>query len=144
MNHLKKVQLGRSMLETLAVIGIMAVLAYGIAYGIEHVIASTQFDEINKRIMAMATERRTHMEKIKEGPYPRTQEGPYGITLTIENITTGNDSDKFWIMTSPISSDVLRIKIKEYYSQNASVTRIEETNTADGKTLKIYFKKYLQ
>lgn len=144
MNNLKQTQMGRSMVETIAVIGIMAVLAYGISYGIKHVMASTQSDEINKRIMAMATERRTHMEKIKESPYQRTQEGPYGITLTIENGTSGNHPDEFWILTSPISSDILRFKIKEYYTQNASVTQVEENNTANGKTLKIYFRKYLQ
>ena len=133
---------GRTMIETLVVVFLTTIIVYGVAYAFGNLTAAARADEINKRIIAMATERRVNMAKIKNAPYKRTEEGPHGVKLTIENGIQDNKKDVFWITANDIHSKTLSNKIADYHSDEIPAKNIEQKEVNGDQEVKIYFDKF--
>ena len=132
---------GRTMLEMLATLAVMGLLAVGVVKIYKHFVNNVKAQNTAKQIQTLAFERQNFA--MAEGTASRRKvKGPHG-DLYIENGTPGNHSKYFWVETTLSDKDFCE-RLKESGLIQADLIEVDDVingNCTDHSKLAFYFKK---
>ncbi len=130
-------QFGRSMLEIITVIAIIAILLITGLWGMRTIVDDNRAENLQKQILSMVKQRQLNMPAIHNKSAQHTENGPYGVELTIENGITGENNDYFWVSAHFIN-DVICEKIATFDIQGNHPVKVDK----DCPHATLYFLKY--
>ena len=134
-------QIGRSVLEMIAVIVLIGLLIVGGLYGMQTMRAGSEVQGIDKQINALVVQRRVNMPQVMNQPAQRKEVGPYGVEFTVENGTKENNPESFWV-TVKVASGTLCDKLV-----NENSFLLEEPQKVENgcpEQVKFFFLKYAE
>ena len=103
--HKKHNESGRSMIEMLGVLALLILLTLGGIKVFGLLYANVVSKAVTDSVMTEASIRRhEHMKRMPDGPNIEETPGPYGYKLHVEDGTTGDLANTFWVSLSLVES----------------------------------------
>ncbi len=141
MLNLHKSESGRSMLEMIVVIILMAILLMVGLWGFKAAMLSSKVNTMTKDMSSAITERRYQIAQGGTSKPHRLEHKVGSTQMTVENITSGVDKGKFTVLLTMQPQDVCN-EIKKYSVFTPEKIEINDSTTNDCvavNALKFYF-----